>query len=324
MPLRIEVKSSPIHGLGLFAVEFIPKSSPIIRESKLFQITVLRPHFYNRDNVLKAMESLSEKDLAAFNSLHSEAAMGGLDILDTFMTNAITCNSSPIHERRGLYLVASRANHSHAPNATVTLLTMGENQKIVFTAVRNILKGEEVTVAYCCVRKRTASLETGFVCNCGDCPADNTGSYIGVYGTGAQDQCLCCWCKVHPQGGATPLSREIANGAAGSTERGLRDAIDEIIYSNVMNLARTTLGGVDPANAASEDDIQDLEFENAFDSDEDNNDYQEKEIEEEENGDEDDEDEDEDEEDEEEEGDDYDEDDLGQLDVRPGLHSFLE
>jgi hypothetical protein len=311
------VKDSPIHGLGLFAIESIPENAVILEEDKLFHHTVRRDR-RSEDAVREAMNGLTPTELAMFNSLHGGSThTGDPEVLSTFITNGFTLKAPPKWESKGIYLVASRANHSHNPNATFQ--TSGVHEKMTFMAARDILKGEEITIAYCCVRKSTAALEpVPFLCYCGACSMGNISKYHDV-GVGKEGQCLCCWCRVHPKPAVTDwIEKElegidkIEDGGASEEEphESQPDHInvltDEMMLSNIMNLSRATLDGPIAANAGSDDldgsrdddNEKGSDYEDIFFSDDDD--------------------------DEEEEDGDYNEDDLGQLDVRPGLHSWLE
>jgi hypothetical protein len=316
-PLQVEVKVSTIHGLGLFAIESIPENAVILEEDKLFHHTV-RCDRRSEDTVREAMNDLPPTELAMFNSLHGGSThTRDPEALSTFITNAFTLKAPPNWESKGIYLVASRSNHSHNPNATFE--TSGVHEKMTFKAARDILKGEEITIAYCCIRKSTAALElVPFLCCCGACPMGNISKYDDV-GVGKEGGCPCCWCRAHPKLVVTDwIEKEleeidkIEDGGASEEEAQesqpghINVLTDEIMLNNIMNLNRATLDGPIATNASSDDldgsrdddKEKGSDYEDIFFSDDDD--------------------------DGEEEDGDYDEDDLGQLDVRPGLHSWLE
>lgn len=83
---------------------------------------------------------------------------------------------------RGVYLAASRFNHSCSPNASAVRF---EGRDIVVRALADIPEGEEVTVAYtydlyqgAAARRAAIAQEFGFLCQCARCepPAGAAGS----------------------------------------------------------------------------------------------------------------------------------------------------
>jgi hypothetical protein len=101
-----------------------------------------------------------------------EMAEQCVDVIDKLMANVFTVTGPEMDPvGAGLYLAASRFNHSCSPNAAQSF----HGQKLIIRATRDIPCGEEVTISYIDtgqpthVRRHELSESYQFLCNCAKC-----------------------------------------------------------------------------------------------------------------------------------------------------------
>ena len=165
------VKGVPGKGLGVLAERDFSPGEEIISES----VTILcsrgrgvetgSPTAEQARQIYQNYNRLSSVDKFRVKSLY---CMGERSILNIFSTNSFTITSKYC----GLFVKISRINHACDPNACYN--NNGSLEKVV-TALREINKGEEITISYITnnwdVRseRRSALSSWGFTCQCAVC-----------------------------------------------------------------------------------------------------------------------------------------------------------
>ncbi|TEY65567.1 hypothetical protein BOTCAL_0138g00090 [Botryotinia calthae] len=166
-----EIKASPGKGLGVFAAQDIKKDTEILREAPLMKCGInwlLKEAFFM---------SLSEEKKNAFRSLHSHCSCNEKPCRETTLMKIYDVNSFDIVNDKAertnyIYHFASRINHECLPNMARGNTKNGE---LVFSAVRNIKRGEELTTFYqtplgtTLARRKILLSKYGFTCTCKAC-----------------------------------------------------------------------------------------------------------------------------------------------------------
>lgn len=195
-----EVRSSPLHGQGLFGKVDLSPGDLVLAEKPLF---TAQPS----ESISSLLASLSAEHQSAFRSLSSTAtatATGDGNGTDKSQDQAIfTANAKPLcrdgngvegaHDRLGLFPTIARINHSCSPNvsvvwnesfgsknhhAKVSSKHDTKGQETVY-AIRPIKAGEELLTQYYPVyntataRKKYAQQRYGFTCACTACTAEH-------------------------------------------------------------------------------------------------------------------------------------------------------
>ena len=126
-------------GHGWIATTTINKDTCILSESPLFQASRYC------DAITKGVAALSKEQLMNFLSLHNSFEDTHGPLVGRFLTNGLPLGSED-PEKNGIFLDASRVNHScnqnayHAWNEPLQQLTVH--------AIKDIAKGEEITICY--------------------------------------------------------------------------------------------------------------------------------------------------------------------------------
>ncbi|KAF2672226.1 SET domain-containing protein [Microthyrium microscopicum] len=173
----IVVRASSKGGKGIFAKADIPRGTRIIAESPLLTVEVFnsvgKPKSDTRlsRDVLAAYNLLSGTKRRAYDSLHKYSRNSKIgDKAAVFVANAY---------EDGVYWLAARFNHSCIPNVHHIYNNGKKIRKRTFHALRDIKKGEELTVSYIHSEKsdrraRETELENwGFSCTCAACTNDS-------------------------------------------------------------------------------------------------------------------------------------------------------
>ena len=167
-------------GLGAFTVRPLKRGDLILTESPLFSV---RGH-----EVLSTIKALPLHKCQQFLSLHNGHADSGLfknPLIGTYQTNSIAMDD----ELAGIFLQASRFNHSCSPNARYSWNSTLQHIRI--HALLDIPIGDEIFVSYLSARNvygstrqaRKAQLSRfGFVCTCAAC------SLQGAAGAASDDR----------------------------------------------------------------------------------------------------------------------------------------
>ncbi|KAI0716968.1 hypothetical protein C8Q76DRAFT_767760 [Earliella scabrosa] len=193
-----EIAASPLTGgLGLFAIRPISQGSIILSEAPLFT----QPPLPRRSNstIMSRLAQCTRDEQCQFFTLWNayKTPRPGqstlLPALGIFETNALPCGVFPGKtgaqaeedevvekvqtggHRDGIFLQASRINHSCIPNMARSW--DAETQEMVFRAIRDIEVDEELCISYIGVdvlkrrAQRKADIENafGFTCTCEAC-----------------------------------------------------------------------------------------------------------------------------------------------------------
>lgn len=161
----------PGKGQGLIAVQDIPKGTRIISEKPLFRIEdcgLGQPVLENA--IERKLNLLSQDDQRAFLSLHNNTPGDSYPLGGIVKTNALSLGPSSI--AGGIFPIISRINHSCRPNTQHTWSSSTEHETI--HAIRNIKKGEEITISYSLggpsqLRLQQLKKKYGFNCTCDLC-----------------------------------------------------------------------------------------------------------------------------------------------------------
>ena len=173
------IKASPGKGLGMFAAANIRKGTRILEEKPFFSLAE-RPELsesdvYALDEVSEAFGRLSVGDQVKYLSLHCPERSNCSILVSIYEANCYEMGSGAC-----ICLDASRINHSCIPNAHFSWNTNIERETL--HAVKDILKGEEITVSYCpAIRtfdERKSNLESYFFTCC--CPACRRDKRFGI------------------------------------------------------------------------------------------------------------------------------------------------
>jgi len=166
------IQQIPGKGCGIVAIAKIAKGMRIISESPLFTV----PRNWTSTKRLRAsisekVNALSKDQKKAFLSMHNAHAGGVDQYLGIVRTNALPLGVDAV--RGGIFLDACRINHSCNPNGQNT---WNENIKqVTIHAVKDIEKGEEITISYLSVyanhnsRQQSLRRGFGFTCSCDLC-----------------------------------------------------------------------------------------------------------------------------------------------------------
>lgn len=155
---------------GLIANANIPKGSRILSEKALFTISSYESTTSTLDRfVADKLRALSRDQQRAFLALHNNWA-GSSPFGGIVRTNALPLG--PGSSDGGIFLTASRINHSCAPNAQHTWNATLSQETI--HAIHDIAKGDEITICYsegadCQSRQSRLQESFGFSCSCSLC-----------------------------------------------------------------------------------------------------------------------------------------------------------
>ncbi|KLU91958.1 hypothetical protein MAPG_10907 [Magnaporthiopsis poae ATCC 64411] len=191
-PPAFEVRSSPNKGLGVFATRDIARDAMIMRDPLVFRYDegedyaqryrrfTLLPGATQRDILgLAVGQNKEHLEAVAYSVLSSgKGADSVVEILH--LEDVITTNGFGIHADSdspgGLFLNASRINHSCVPNADQA--SFDDDGYKVMRANRDIETGEEITTSYTAhfLPRELRQLllgRWGFTCQCPACDPSN-------------------------------------------------------------------------------------------------------------------------------------------------------
>ncbi|OAL44501.1 SET domain-containing protein [Pyrenochaeta sp. DS3sAY3a] len=192
-----EVRVSPGKGYGCFALKPIKRGTRILEEKALFKIYKA---YYTREDVESAYSHLSPEQKAIYSTLasnhgqdpkqwpsqihhsvrprerqrvedqHEARIAKEATIMSIFQTNCME-----MRQGTGLYVHASRFNHSCNPNAAFSF--NGNLGMETVHIMHDVAEGEELTFSYCDMShdKATRAWELkhyGFKCDCRACTED--------------------------------------------------------------------------------------------------------------------------------------------------------
>jgi hypothetical protein len=166
------IQEIPGKGHGLVAATTIIKGTRILSESPLFRVPRGgSSKKYLRNSISKKVAALREEQRQAFLSLHNSFEDEDGPEIGRIRTNALPLGSNAT--TGGIFLDSSRINHSCNANAQNTWNE--DLQKLTIHAIRDIAKGDEITIFYITARRnrgaRLHALQTNFrfTCSCSLC-----------------------------------------------------------------------------------------------------------------------------------------------------------
>lgn len=180
-----EVQHTPGKGLGVIAIEFIPRGTRIITEAPLFTIPLpkINPgQGFRLTDMIPAIESAyfslptsEQEELLSLHNFRFESETAENNTLSHNLATILRSNAyntGPSHT--GVFPAIARVNHNCRPNAG-NWWSKKTGTRIIY-AMQDIEAGEEITVSYIPLlmkrQDRAARLEQyGFVCQCTVCMA---------------------------------------------------------------------------------------------------------------------------------------------------------
>jgi hypothetical protein len=164
----------------MFTTTFLPRGTKIITERPLLSVPIpemVPGQGFRLADMIPSLEdsfsTLSPENQALFLSLHdfrypSEIATGQSHLLTIFRSNAYNTGDDHI----GLFPKVARINHSCRPNCG-NHWSEKRGERVIYAA-RDIEEGEELTVSYIPLLKKTAERQArlgqyGFRCDCAAC-----------------------------------------------------------------------------------------------------------------------------------------------------------
>ena len=302
-PRRIEVKRSSIHGFGIFSTEEISEGELIFAERPAFTVSQKENEF-TEETVQDVLKNLSPAERAIFDQLYTGSSpdcSSTTPNLKLFMANAFEiegpvksavcdCDSKALVVK-ALFVAAARLNHSPIPNASMGFWVQEKGQQ-EFMAIEHIKKGEEITISYDSVVRQTEAHngESFFRCSCQICSA--TPSKRPPWAEAEE----------HPTADAPTVGS--SGGVTGAALVSMLPRTAEELQM-VLNVQRTSNGEISQnasnfasgmaAGAGDDEEILHDDSNNYEEADSDEACYS-----------------------------DGDDDDLGNLDIRPGTHTWLE
>ncbi|KAL8831536.1 MAG: hypothetical protein Q9191_000814 [Dirinaria sp. TL-2023a] len=159
-----EIRPSDGKGLGVFALVDIPKGTRIMADQCLF--SVLGPKALYSE-IEAAFDALSPEDKRSYMQLRCPDHPGRSPVIRIWDANCFAMG----HDT-GIFLLASRINHSCTPNAHFAWNANIDRETV--HAIIDISAGQEIETSYCPTHKdaysRRRRLEAyGFDCSCDAC-----------------------------------------------------------------------------------------------------------------------------------------------------------
>jgi len=169
-------------GVGMVAARNILAGDIIIREKPVIVIPPqIKSSQYTWKEKVQYLENvvscLPEADRSKFFNLHDCKKLTGSvkSVEGIFRTNNFALGPLTATTAHGVFLLASRINHSCWPSCEVVWREDSEEQEVV--AIRDIEEGEELTICYLNIKdrmktpeeRRKVLLPYGFTCSCRFC-----------------------------------------------------------------------------------------------------------------------------------------------------------
>ncbi|KAL4948919.1 hypothetical protein BDW69DRAFT_198522 [Aspergillus filifer] len=158
----IEIRDSPLGGLGVFAKTDIPKGTRVLAESYLLRVLGADEEDVDAKKIIFAYNALYPSQQEQYLSLHKHIA-DQLKMFSLYTANAFT----------GVILLGSRINRSCIPSLNFSHTSV--LNKTTFHSIRDIPAGEELIIDYIGAillpRSQRQSLVSryGFGCTCPAC-----------------------------------------------------------------------------------------------------------------------------------------------------------
>jgi len=169
-------------GVGMVAARNILVGDIIIREKPVIVVPPqIKSSQYTWKEKVKYLENavscLPEADKSNFFNLHDCKRLRGSvkSVEGIFRTNNFALGPLTASTAHGVFLLASRINHSCWPSCEVVWREDYEEQEVV--AIRDIEEGEELTICYLNIKdrmktpvdRRKVLMPYGFTCSCRFC-----------------------------------------------------------------------------------------------------------------------------------------------------------
>ena len=167
-----EVRKSSGKGLGMFARKLIPRGTRILVDECLLNLPAPKALLMD---IEQAFDHLSRREQEAYMKLHCPDRPGRSPVVRIWEANCFR-----VGQGGGIFLRASRINHSCTPNANFDWNANIRRETV--RAIIDIPANEEITISYCMPYTdryhRQKKLEAyGFDCTCTPCAQDTaTGS----------------------------------------------------------------------------------------------------------------------------------------------------
>ena len=163
-----EVRKSPGKGLGMFARKHIPRGTRILADECLFNLPAPKALLID---IERTYDHLSESQQKAYRTLVCPDRPGRSPVVRIWEANCFRMGRGG-----GIFLRASRINHSCTPNANFAWNASIKRETV--HAMIDIPANEEITISYCMphtdIYHRQKRLEQyGFDCTCTPCSQDN-------------------------------------------------------------------------------------------------------------------------------------------------------
>ena len=179
MPKLYTLRSVPGRGLGIFAVRAIKAGVRILTDKPLFSITDCNVDDGIEERICLSFSQLSQEQQQQFETLHCPEPHTWTTLVSRFLANSFEMEDIAA----GVFLEASRVNHSCCPNAFFAW-NWGLNQ-LTIHAMSDILAGEEITISYdfqftpFAARRNRFRRVYGFECDCAACHLDTERGRLG-------------------------------------------------------------------------------------------------------------------------------------------------
>jgi len=138
------IENVPDKGLGMITTQHIAQGTLILSEAAIFTMDFKATGRAARRKIDRELQKLSQKDRDQFSALHSCFESKGL--MDRVRTNAFLLEPGRGTSEVGIFLTASRINHSCTPNAYHSFNT--NSRQLTVFAIKDIPENTEITISY--------------------------------------------------------------------------------------------------------------------------------------------------------------------------------
>ena len=179
MPKLYTSRHIPGKGQGMFADRAIKAGVRILADNSLFSIADCNVNDSIGERISLAFNQLSREQQQQFETLHCPDPPTWTPLVSRFLANSFEMGDMAA----GIFLEASRVNHSCCPNAFFAW--NGTRNQVTIHAVVDIPAGEEITVSYdyqfmpFAVRQDRLRRIYGFECDCAACHLDTESGRLG-------------------------------------------------------------------------------------------------------------------------------------------------
>ncbi|RDW73356.1 hypothetical protein BP6252_07263 [Coleophoma cylindrospora] len=165
---NFEARASPKGGYGAFALQKITAGTVILSEYPLINCPDDgNGYFY------QVYDGLSTEDRKAFLELASWSKIDDDPVTAIWKTNRFRLDQT----HSGLFLKASRFNHACLAQSSCYYRWDRASYQMHFTSMKDIAKGEEITVSYA-ISPDFLYEDYGFFCDCKACPTLSAGEKL--------------------------------------------------------------------------------------------------------------------------------------------------